>query len=615
MLPTESIDLTTLLLSLKTASVATVIASIAGLGIAWKMSGPTFRGKAAIDAILLAPLVLPPTVVGFLLLLLIGSHSPLGKVIEAMFGSGLLFTWPASVMAATVVSFPLMYRTSRGSFEQIDPSVLAAGRTLGAGPWRVFTELAIPLAWPGIVAGTVLTFARALGEFGATLMIAGNMPGRTQTIPLAIFSDVESGDIRHAGFWVLVVIALTVLLALAGDWFSKRAWHTGRAHAPNRPFEGTAAASHQARQQGDSSPASLSFLIRKQLGSFVLDVSFESSAKSCAILGASGAGKSVLLRCLSGLETPDEGKVVANGRVLFDEKSGLDMEAAARRIGHVFQNYALFNHLSIFENIAFGLQSLDSAAKASRVWQILSETELHDFGSSYPRDVSGGQQQRVAVARALVTDPELLLLDEPLSALDSHLKYRMEKLLARSVQEFRGITLLVTHNLEEAFRICDDLVVLDEGRIIAFGPKHAVFAQPGNVRAAILTGCKNISPIRQSANSNAVVAESWGGVEVHVPESRTARPYSNIGIRAHQIVVMGDNESASHEVNTFPCWLCEASESPHRMTLHLRLNEDLRVPTTSHLQVEVPKDAFNVLNQYPQPWRVILRPERIMTLT
>ena len=170
---------------------------------------------AFFDGIFLLPLVLPPTVVGFFLLLLCGRNGPLGKAL-LQFGATIVFSWTATVLAAAVVSFPLMYLTARAALEQIDPGFLQAARTLGASEWRVFHAVALPLAWPGVLAGTILTFARALGEFGATLMLAGNIPGRTATIPIAIYFAVEANDLPRAIAWCLVdvVISLALLGAL-----------------------------------------------------------------------------------------------------------------------------------------------------------------------------------------------------------------------------------------------------------------------------------------------------------------------------------------------------------------------------------------------------------------
>lgn len=211
-------DLSPIWISLKTALAATAVVLVTGLAAAgWRVSRRS-RLWELLDGVLLLPLVLPPTVVGFFLLVLFGRNGPLGQWLWRL-GITVVFSWPATVIAAAVVAFPLMYVTARGALEQIDPKMLEAARTLGASELEVFLSVALPLAWPGVLAGTVLSFARALGEFGATLMLAGNIPGRTQTIPVAIFFAIEAGDTRAALGWVAVVLVISfaVLLAL-GLW-------------------------------------------------------------------------------------------------------------------------------------------------------------------------------------------------------------------------------------------------------------------------------------------------------------------------------------------------------------------------------------------------------------
>ena len=209
-------------ISLATSVTATICTFVLGLAAAvWReqRSGPA---TALVDGIFLLPLVLPPTVVGFILLLLFGRNGPLGGLLWRL-GVMIVFSWPATVVAATVVAFPLMYLTARAALEQVDPNFLQAARTLGASEWRVFREIALPLAWPGILAGTILSFARALGEFGATLMVAGNIPGRTETIPIAIYFAVEGGEISRALMWCGVDVGISLVL-LAGLYF----WTRGR---------------------------------------------------------------------------------------------------------------------------------------------------------------------------------------------------------------------------------------------------------------------------------------------------------------------------------------------------------------------------------------------------
>lgn len=190
-------DLSPLWISLRTSAAATAAAFVLGIAAAHAMSRYRGRGRGLIDGLFLLPLVLPPTVVGFFLLLLFGRRSVIGHALEHI-GLTIAFSWPATVLTATVIAFPLMYRTTLGAFEQVNPNLLGAARTLGAGEWRTFTRVLLPLAWPGVIAGTVLAFARALGEFGATLMLAGNIPGRTQTMPVAIFFAAEGGDMGRA---------------------------------------------------------------------------------------------------------------------------------------------------------------------------------------------------------------------------------------------------------------------------------------------------------------------------------------------------------------------------------------------------------------------------------
>lgn len=208
-------DLSPAWISIKITFIATLFIFFLGLAAAWWMNNYRGRWQGLLDGILTLPLVLPPTVAGFGILLLIGKHGPVGKLLE-LFGVNIIFSWYAAVIASIVVAFPLMYKTSRGAFEQIDPNILDAARTLGASEWKVFWRVSVPLAWPGIAAATALSFARSMGEFGATLMVAGSIPGKTQTIPIAIYFATQGGDMRVALIWVLIilVISLTVMVLM-----------------------------------------------------------------------------------------------------------------------------------------------------------------------------------------------------------------------------------------------------------------------------------------------------------------------------------------------------------------------------------------------------------------
>lgn len=204
-------DFSPLWISIKTAFIATIITSIIGVFISYKMANYRGRGKGFIDGILTLPLILPPTVIGFFLLLICGKNGFIGRIFMS-FDKNIIFSWSATVIAATVVAFPMMYRTCRSAFEQIDKNMILAARTLGLSEIKIFFKIAIPLAWPGIIGGLVLSFSRALGEFGATLMIAGNIPKKTQTMPIAIFFSVESGDMNRAMFWVLIIVLISFFM-------------------------------------------------------------------------------------------------------------------------------------------------------------------------------------------------------------------------------------------------------------------------------------------------------------------------------------------------------------------------------------------------------------------
>lgn len=211
-------DYSPLWISVKTALTATIAAFFVGIAAAWYVAGYKGKLKGFIDAVLTMPMVLPPTVVGFILLIILSKNGPLGKLLNT-WGTQIIFSWTATVIAASVVAFPLMYKTARGAFEQIDNSILNAARTFGASEWIIFWKVAIPMAWPGIAAGTVLAFARAFGEFGATMMIAGNIPGKTQTIPVAIFFEVEGGNYGKALVWAVIMFIITIfIMTLMNYW-------------------------------------------------------------------------------------------------------------------------------------------------------------------------------------------------------------------------------------------------------------------------------------------------------------------------------------------------------------------------------------------------------------
>lgn len=679
-------DLTPLWISLKTALVATVLAAILGIAIARWMMGYRGRARGWIDGLLTLPLVLPPTVIGFLLLLLLGKNSPIGQWLDQL-GISIIFTWTATAIAATIVAFPLMYKTVLSAFEQVDLTLISSARTLGASEWRIFWQVLLPLAWPGVLAGMVLAFARALGEFGATLMVGGSIPGVTQTVPIAIFFAAEAGRMGVALVWVLLMIGISLAviaginqgnqqrsprltprpglmqrcfngvyfgnftrqqfgLASTGLRPAPRSQSTTSAalsrfptlprqdrhltHHPLWPSSGvrppTAAAPETAAPEfasplqpssqallsphppPSSSQSELRVKLENSVPGFHLKVRFRATDEPLGLLGASGSGKSMILRCIAGLETPTQGRIVLNGRVLFDAQQGINVPSRDRQVGLVFQHYALFPHLTVAQNIAFGMGAIPRAERAAEVIRYLDLMRLTGMGDRYPQQLSGGQQQRVALARALAIRPQILLMDEPLSALDTYLRSHIEKLLVEVLSSYQGVTLFITHKLEEAYRICSDLLVLSAGEILAQGDKEAIFQRPPTYEVARVTECKNFSRARQ-LDANQIEAIDWN-CALEVIDPLPSSPFY-VGLRAHHMQFLRQGNQS----NTFPGWLTMITETQHKVSLYIKLHSPPNSPHDYHLQAEVYRERWDLLQTREQPWHVRLNPVHLMPMT
>lgn len=247
--------------------------------------------------------------------------------------------------------------------------------------------------------------------------------------------------------------------------------------------------------------------IKKKLGSFLLDLKFETNGETLALLGASGCGKSMTLKCIAGVETPDEGTIILNGRVLFDSKKRINLLPQNRKVGLLFQNYALFPNMTMKENISIAI-SRNNPDKESIINKIIEDFSLNGLENNYPHQMSGGQQQRVALARMLVNGPEILMFDEPFSALDEHLKWQMEHELLMVLKQHKGSSLYVSHNKDEVYRISDRIAIIDCGKIESINDKESLFNNPTNLKTAIITGCKNISKVRK-IDEDFVYAIDW----------------------------------------------------------------------------------------------------------
>ena len=292
---------------------------------------------------------------------------------------------------------------------------------------------------------------------------------------------------------------------------------------------------------------SLEVTIAKRFEGFTLHADFTAGNTAAAILGASGCGKSMTLRCIAGVVKPDSGRIVLDGRVLFDSEKGIDLPPQQRNVGLLFQNYALFPNMTVEQNILCALKKeKDPAARKAACGSALRAMRLEELAHRLPSELSGGQQQRAALARILAGRPRILMLDEPFSALDSYLREEVEGEVGSLLSNFDGTALLVTHDRDEAYRLCREMIVMDSGEVLRAGTTKEVFADPRRLTAARLTGCKNILPCVR-VDEHHVRLTGWEReltVALPVPEGCCA-----VGIRAHDFApeaVDGENRMPVH---------------------------------------------------------------------
>ena len=279
--------------------------------------------------------------------------------------------------------------------------------------------------------------------------------------------------------------------------------------------------------------------IQKKLKEFELDVDFELKNKRLGILGPSGCGKSMTLKSIAGIVDPDNGIVslTSDGEtVYFDSSKKVNLKPQKRNVGYLFQNYALFPNMTVEENVACGLSKDDDEKIVS---EMIKRFHLEGLEKRYPRQLSGGQQQRVALARILAYGPDVILLDEPFSAMDTFLKEQLRIELVNSLRDFDGFSVMVTHDRDEAFQFCDELIVLDEGKIIAKGDTYEIFENPRKVQVARLTGCKNISKI-EVIDDYHLKSLDWG-ITFEVSEKISSN-ITHIGIRAHNFSAANEDD-------------------------------------------------------------------------
>lgn len=306
---------------------------------------------------------------------------------------------------------------------------------------------------------------------------------------------------------------------------------------------------------------SLSVHIKKKTGNFQLTIDFEQEEGITGILGASGCGKSMTLKCIAGIMKPDEGRIVLNGRVLFDSEKRINLKPQERNVGYLFQNYALFPNMTVEQNILCGLTRVkNKQLRYEKMEEILKVMELTAYGKQFPHQLSGGQQQRTALARMLVSEPELLLLDEPFSALDSYLREQLQTQVHLILERFGKDVLMVSHSRDEVYYLCRQTAIMHQGRMINHGKTKEVFADPKSKTAAILTGCKNIADAYKTGPYQVYVPD-WG-IHLHtrlpVQENLCA-----VGLRAHYF-------NTRTKENVYPVVYANEREDPFEVRLLFR---------------------------------------------
>lgn len=451
--------------SIQGATIATVVVTLLGVPLAYLLARHKGPVAAVLGTLVMVPLAVPPVMSGILLIYLVGPYTPIGS----FFGGHLTESLVGVVLAQTFVSAPFLVVTSRAAFSAVDPTLGDVAATLGHSLVGRFLRVDVPAAADGIRAGMVLAWLRAFGEYGATVVLAYHPSS------LNVYTYTQFASVGLPGTVAPTALALGVAAVAVG--VSRLVVVRRRRRRPE------AVVLPAARHPNPPPPAPLRFDVHWRLGDFRLDVAHAGVALRLAVVGPSGSGKSALLRCLAGLYGAGPGPV-AYGEHRVDA-----VRAERRCIGYVGQGFGLFPHLTVWEQAVFG-RGADPAIAA--YW--LEAFRLSGLEGRLPSEMSGGQRQRAALVQALARSPDVLFLDEPFSALDAPVRVELRRELRRLQREAAISTVVVTHDPEEAALLADEILVLDDGRVLQRGPAAEVYARPCSSTVAELLGVRNVAP-------------------------------------------------------------------------------------------------------------------------
>lgn len=354
---------------------------------------------------------------------------------------------------------------------------------------------------------------------------------------------------------------------------------------------------------------SLSVNIRKSLGSFDLNVSFEAKDETLGLLGPSGCGKSMTLRCIAGVEKPDSGRIVVNGRVMFESDQGINLPARERKTALLFQNFQLFPNMTVEKNIGAGIgKEIPADERKRRIHRQLERFQLEGLEKRYPAFLSGGQQQRVALARMLAAQPGALFLDEPFSALDVHLKAQLEEDLLDLFNGFGGTVVYVSHDIDEAFRFCDRIAVMENGVIREVAKAAPLVKYPHTIASAKITGCENISTARK-INDYTFEAIDWGGIRL-TSSNIIPDKLAYVAVRAFYI-----SPAQRQTINVVPCIVKRVSDSRFERTVGVRPTDSPSAGSLIQWNVDKLQVPESQLPEIGEEVRLFFDPKNMYLLT
>ncbi|GHJ97546.1 hypothetical protein SNE510_70650 [Streptomyces sp. NE5-10] len=540
-------------LSLLVSFWALGLSLLLGVPLAWLLARVPFPGKAFARSLVLLPMVLPPTVGGVALLLAFGRRGLLGPWLESTFGITLPFHTSGAVLAATFVAMPFLVISLEGALGGLRPRYEETAASLGASPVRVFFTVTLPMVAPGVLAGAALTWARALGEFGATITFAGNLPGTTQTLPLQVYLLLqEEPEAATSVSLLLLAIAMGVLIALRGRWTGTPA---GRPRPEGPAPDPDAVPAEPAPEPEPPAPSTGRWALHADVTGFTTLTLDAEPGTTIAVVGPNGAGKTTLLRALLGL-TPR-----AHAGLRLGDQDVTALPPHRRRVAWVPQDGALFPHLSALANTAYGLRAQGvpraEARRDARAW--LDRLGVGHLAHRRPAQLSGGQAQRVALARALAARPRLLVLDEPLAALDQTTRAHVRHTLRTHLSGFGGVCLIVTHDPVEAVSLADRVLVLQDGRALQDAAPAEVTRHPRSPWVARMLG-RNAWPGTATPDG---LALDGGGTLVAAEPPPSGTPA--LAIVAPEAVSLHREKPAGSPRNVWPGTVREITTSGSRL--------------------------------------------------